>query len=84
MDNKKLREALELKEEIEVLENFLEYMSDNNLKGEIKVSKPKILLKYKSWRNKEKTFKLNDRLTFWVLMQVEKELIDLKLQYEML
>ncbi len=79
-----MKEALKLKEEIEVLENFLEYMSDNNLKGEIKVNKPKILFKYKSWRNKEKTFKLNDRLTFWVLMQVEKELIDLKLQYEML
>ncbi len=84
MDSIKLEKALSLKEEIEELEDFLRYVNDTELKGEIIVKKPKFLFKYKSWRNKEKSFDFNDRLTFNILMQVEKELEDLKLQYERL
>ncbi|MGL4731272.1 MAG: hypothetical protein ACRCW0_06780 [Clostridium sp.] len=84
MDNSKLEKALKLKKEIEELEAFLEYMLDIDLKGEMIVKKPKFLFKYKSWRNKEKSFSFNERLTFNILLQVEKELDDLKLQYEVL
>lgn len=84
MDNKTLKEALKLKEQIEELEDFLEYIQDSNLKGEMTVKKPKFLFKYKSWRNKEKSFMFNERLTFNILLQVDKELDDLKLQYERL
>lgn len=84
MDNKTLKEALKLKEQIEELEDFLEYIQDSNLKGEMTVKKPKFLFKYKSWRNKEKSFIFNERLTFNILLQVDKELDDLKLQYERL
>ena len=82
MDNNKLEKALRLKKEIEELEDFLEYMGDAKLKGEMSVEKPRILFKYKSWRNKEKTFVFNDRLTFNILLQVDRELDDLKMQYE--
>lgn len=84
MDNSKLEKALKLKKEIEEIEEFLEYMLDVDLKGEMAVKKPKFLFKYKSWRNKEKSFSFNERLTFNILLQVEKELDDLKLQYEAL
>ena len=84
MDNSKLKEGLRLKAEIEELEDFLKYIQDYPLKGEVIVKKPKFLFKYKSWRNKEKSFKLNDRLTFRLLLEVERELDDLKLQYDIL
>ena len=84
MDNSKLEEGLRLKAEIEELEDFLKYIQDYPLKGEIIAKKPKFLFKYKSWRNKEKIFKLNDRLTFRLLLEVERELDDLKLQYDIL
>lgn len=84
MDNSILEKALSLKKEIEELEDFLEYIQDTELKGKIIVKKPKFLFKYKSWRSKEKSFDFNDRLTFNILIQVEKELDDLKLQYERL
>lgn len=84
MDNEQLKRGLKLKEEIKELENFLEFMRDLNLQGEVKVKMPKVLFSYKTWRNKERSFKFNDRLTFHILMQVQKELEDLKLQYEAL
>lgn len=84
MDNKKLKRALELKEQIEELEDFIEYIRDCDLKGEIKIKKPRVIFNYKSWRNKEKTFEFNERLTFCILLQVDKELEDLKMQYERL
>ena len=75
MDNNKLKEGLRLKNEIEKLEKFLRYMQDCSLKGEIAVKKPRFLFKYKSWRNKEEVFELNSRLTFRLLLEINKELI---------
>lgn len=84
MNDYQLERGLQLKKEIEELEDFLKYMLDCDLKGEVTIKKPVVLFKYITWRNKEKSFTFNERLTFNILLQAEKELEDLKLQYESL
>lgn len=84
MNNENLKKALELQKQIDELENFLEFICDLGLKGETTVKKWETIFKYKSWRKEEKTFKFNERLTFNILLQVEKELDDLKKQFEYL
>ena len=81
MKKEQLEKAIELKKEIEELEKFLEGIKES-LEGSFIIRKPFFLFKYKSWFNKEKSYEVNKRLAFRILLEIEKELEDLKKQFE--
>lgn len=83
MKSEQLEKGNKLKKEIEELKDFVEYIQDCK-DGTFSIRKPKFLFKYKTWFGKEKTFKLNERLAFRMLLEVEKELDDLQKQFEYL
>lgn len=81
MKRDQLEKGNKLKKEIDELKDFAQYIQDCK-EGIFVIRKPKFLFKYKTWFGKEKTFKLNERLAFRMLLEVDKELDDLQNQFE--
>lgn len=79
MDKDKLNKANELQAEIKELESFLLFMNRcKEGKLTIKASK----FKYFSFGNIEQTLNLNNRLLFRMLLEINREVDDLKYQFE--
>lgn len=79
MDKDKLNKANELQTEIKELESFLLFMNRcKEVKLTIKASK----FKYFSFGNIEQTLNLSDRLLFRMLLEINREVDDLKYQFE--
>ncbi|WP_270505557.1 hypothetical protein [Paraclostridium sordellii] len=83
MKRDQLEKGNKLKKEIEELEDFVRYIEACK-NGTFIITKPKFIFKYKTWFGTEKTFKLNERLAFRMLLEVDKELEDLQKQFEYL
>ncbi|MCE9677473.1 hypothetical protein LPC27_16955 [Paraclostridium bifermentans] len=81
MKRDQLEKGNKLKKEIDELKDFAQYIQDCK-EGTFVIRKPKFLFKYKTWVGKENTFKLNERLAFRMLLEVDKELEDLQKQFE--
>lgn len=81
MKRDQLDKGNKLKKEIDELENFVQYIQECKM-GTFVIRKPKFLFKYKTWFGKEKAFKLNERLAFRMLLEVNKELDELQNQFE--
>lgn len=83
MEKEQLEKGKKLKQEIDELKGFIQYIRDCK-SGIFTIRKPKLLFKYKTWFGIEKSFELNERLTFRMLLEVENELEDLQKQFDKL